>query len=115
MEKNRIIVVLVLALVIIIPIIFLTSKKKEVSVAPLTENEISGYEKSTDTTSFEFETTDKWFPVPITSIETGMDKKFKYFVTLENGMAFYTNKKYNLSDTIMWMDENGKMTNSLPK
>lgn len=57
----------------------------------------------------------KWFPIPITSIERSGEKMGKYFIVLENGMGFYTNTQHNMSDTIFWMDEEGKMVTKIPK
>jgi hypothetical protein len=57
----------------------------------------------------------KWFPVPITSIERSKEGGSKYFIVLENGMGFYTNEHYDMTDTIFWSDEGRKMVIKIPK
>ncbi len=52
---------------------------------------------------------EKWFPVPISSIEKIKSGKCEYMVMLENGFMFYTNKKYDLKDTICWMNTPGDL------
>lgn len=71
--------------------------------------------ESEDTTKPKVLRERKWFPVPITSIEKSNEGNGKYFIVLENGMGFYTNDHYNMTDTIFWMDEEGKMVTKIPK
>lgn len=72
-------------------------------------------DRSRDTAKAKVLRVKKWFPIPITSIERSGEKIGKYFIVLENGMGFYTNDQHNMSDTIFWMDEEGKMVVKIPK
>ena len=51
----------------------------------------------------------EWFPIPIIQIEKNSTKEGKYAVTLENGLLFYTDKKYEMTDTICWINDAGNL------
>jgi hypothetical protein len=47
----------------------------------------------------------KWFPIPVTEIKKqDPDFEYKYWVFLENGCGFYTNKKMEIGEPGAWIN-----------
>ena len=94
--------------------VYLKVSEKE-SIDQNTVNNYTIDDRIIDTSRTKILSVKKWFPIPITSIERSNEGRGKYFIVLENGMGFYTNEHYNMTDTIFWMDESGKMVTKIPK
>jgi hypothetical protein len=49
-------------------------------------------------------TSNKWFGIPVVEVEKVNQKQGKYSVTLENGILFYSNKKYSIGEMGAWIN-----------
>ena len=108
-SKRGVTLILLFAFIAVSFIIVLCSTAKKEQGLKLKKPLPSVNDYTADTTS------SKWFGIPVIEIERVNQKEGKYSVMLENGVFFYTNKKYSIGEIGAWINDSDSVVFQNPE